>query len=71
MNRTSSVTLSTGNSDVVFTGLPTNLNQQTINVSAEDKLIIQSVQFKLNYMAPEQLSAETKKWTDSLDYVYN
>ncbi len=69
VNRTSSVTLTTGNSDVVFTGLPTNLNQQTINVSAEDKLIIQSVQFKLNYMAPEQLSAETKKWTDSLDAI--
>ena len=48
LNRTASVTLATGNSDVVFTDLPTNLNQQTINISSDDKLIIQSVQFKLN-----------------------
>ncbi len=69
LNRTASVILAAGNSDVVFTGLPTNLNQQTINIYSDEKLIIQSVQFKLNYMAAEQLSAETKKWNDSLEEI--
>lgn len=69
LNRTASVTLAAGNSDVVFTNLPTNLNQQTINISSDDKLIIQSVQFKLNYMDQKELSAETKMWSDSLESV--
>ncbi len=69
LNRTASVTLAAGNSDVVFTNLPTNLNQQTINISSDDKLIIQSVQFKLNYMDLKELSAETKMWNDSLESV--
>ncbi len=69
LNRTTSLTLAAGNSDVVFIGLPTNLNQQTINISSDDKLIIQSVQFKLNYMDQNELSAETKKWSDSLEAV--
>ncbi len=69
LNRTASITLAAGNSDVVFTGLPTNLNQQTINIYSDDKLIIQSVQFKLNYMDQKELSAETKKWSDSLELI--
>jgi len=69
LNRKATVTLAAGATDVVFTGLSPNLNQQTINVSAEGKLTIQSTQFRQNYMEPAELSAETKKWRDSLDVV--
>jgi len=69
INRRGSANLSAGTMDVVFINLPVNLNQQTINVSADSKLIIQSIQYKLNYMQSSEMNAETKKWKDSLDVV--
>ncbi len=69
INRQAAANISTGTTDVIFTNLPANLNQQTINVSADSKLIIQSIQYRMNYMQSPEMNIETKKWKDSLDVV--
>lgn len=69
VNRRASAAVGSGNTDLVFANLPVNLNQQTIHVSADSKLIIQSIQYKVNYMQPAEMNAETKRWKDSLDII--
>lgn len=69
LNRKATVSLPAGSTDIVFTDLPANLNPQTVNVSAEGKLVVQSTQFKQNYMEPGELTTETRKWRDSLDVI--
>ncbi|HAP01143.1 MAG TPA: hypothetical protein DCQ93_04385 [Bacteroidetes bacterium] len=69
IDRTARTSLAAGNTDVVFTGLPSNINSQTINVVSDSKLLIMSVQYKLNYLQPNELNAETKKWTDSIEQI--
>lgn len=67
----STVNVPAGNSDVVFTELPQNLNASTVQVSANSDITILSAVFQLNYLSTKKENAQIKSLKDSLDLLTN
>ncbi len=65
----STVNVPSGNSEVVFTELPQNIDATTVQVSANSEIIILSAVFQLNYLNSKKENAEIKTLRDSLDLL--
>lgn len=63
------VNLTSGETEVVFTNIAGNVNQQSLNVGATNGAIVQSAVFKNDYLADDNLSPRAQEITDSIDYL--
>ncbi|MFM2223918.1 MAG: hypothetical protein RJA07_120 [Bacteroidota bacterium] len=58
-----------GQSTIIVQGLPANLNQSTLQVGAEKGVIIQSTEYRMNYLNQNQKSDRLKALTDTLEML--
>lgn len=71
INRTATIEISKGVSHLVFTGLSTEINQQSIQVSAKGNFTILSVNHQVNYLSAAKKSKQTLILEDSLEIIQN
>ncbi len=55
-----------GESDVLFTNIAGNVNQQSLTIGAESGVVVQSVAFQNNYLGDSALSPRAKMLRDSI-----
>ncbi len=65
--RTLEATLPAGNSTIVITGLPSQLDQQSIQAGGEGNFTILSVGYQTNYLGDQQVPYRIRQLRDSLD----
>jgi uncharacterized protein (TIGR02231 family) len=69
LTHTAKVKLEKGIMDLIFTGLASNIDQNSINVSAKGDLVILSVVQRFDYMNPLGKNPQVKVLEDSLDLL--
>src|SRR5579862_1566136 len=69
VTRTASATLPAGAGEVVFTGLTTNINDKTVQISGKGDFTILSVVYSLNYVQTRQKQDKQKLLEDSLQLL--
>jgi len=68
---TAKVNLDKGVIDLSFTGLASNLDQNSINVSAKGDMVILSVVQKFDYLQSPEKNPQQKSLEDSLEFLNN
>ncbi len=71
VTRNGSVSLKSGNQQLVFENLPQSINAQSIQVSGKGNFTILSVNNQINYLKPQQKSKEILTLEDSLETLQN
>lgn len=66
---TASVNVSSGETEILFTNIAGNVNQQSLNVGASNGVVVQSAIFQNNYLVDETLSPRAKDIKDSIEYL--
>lgn len=66
---TTRVSLAAGETDVVFTNVAGNVNQQSLNIGANNNVVVQSAVFQNNFLRDETLSPRAKEIKDSIEYL--
>lgn len=66
---TARVSLQPGETDVVFTNVAGNVNQQSLNIGANNSVVVQSAVFQNNFLRDETLSPRAKEIKDSIEYL--
>lgn len=67
--RTAEIRVPAGSHDVVLSGLPASIVEQSIQVEAPASLVLLSVGYRLNHLAPQQATREIKVLQDSIEGV--
>lgn len=62
-------TLDAGKTTIVFHGLPSNIDKQSIQLSSDGDITILSVTSHDDYLSISRNSSKVKKWQDSLDLI--
>lgn len=63
------VSLAAGETEVIFTNIAGNVNQQSLNVGATNGAVVQSAVFQNNYLADDNLSPRAQEISDSIEYL--
>lgn len=63
------VNLPSGESEILFTNVAGNVNQQSLNIGADNGVVIQSATFQNNYLEAQTLSPRAKVLKDSVEKV--
>ena len=66
---TSKVQLPAGETEVVFTNIAGHINERSLNVGADNSVVVQSATFSTNYLGNEALSARAQEIKDSIVYL--
>lgn len=66
---TASVSVTSGETEILFTNIAGNVNQQSLNVGASNGVVVQSAIFQNNYLVDETLSPRAKDIKDSIEYL--
>lgn len=66
---TSKVSLAAGETQVLFTNIAGNVNQQSLNVGATNNVVVQSAVFQNNFLRDENLSPRAREVKDSIEYL--
>ena len=69
INRTGKITITPGNSEIVFKGISPYINKQSIQVKAEGNFTVLAVTHKLNYLQEQAKQADLQKVEDQKDIV--
>ncbi len=69
LSSTAKVSLPQGETDILFTNIAGNVNQQSLNIGADNGVIIQSASFQNNYLAAETLSPHARVIKDSIQLI--
>lgn len=69
LESTAKVDLRSGETEILFTNIAGNVNQQSLNVNATNGAVVQSAIFQNNYLADDNLSPQAQVITDSIDYL--
>lgn len=69
LSSTAKVSLPQGETDILFTNIAGNVNQQSLNIGADNGVIIQSASFQNNYLASETLSPRARVIKDSIQLI--
>lgn len=69
ITHTASVTLAKGDYNLQFTGISPNINQKSVQVSADENVKITSITYVIDYLAVETESKEIQVLNDSLDLL--
>lgn len=64
---TAKVNLPQGESEILFTNVAGNVNQQSLTIGADNQVVVQSANFQNNYLQDEVASPTVKAMEDSLD----
>ncbi len=63
------INLPAGESEILFTNIAGNVNQQSLNIGAGSGVVVQSATFQNNFLREENLSPRAKDLKDSIDYL--
>jgi uncharacterized protein (TIGR02231 family) len=63
------ISLPTGESEIIFTNVAGNINQQSISVGADNNVAVQSVTFQNNYLGNDNLTPKAQALKDSLELL--
>lgn len=66
-----SINLPQGESEILFTNIAGNVNQQSLNIGAGNGVVIQSATFQNNYLVAEVLSPRARAIQDSIEMIEN
>lgn len=69
LSSSSKVTLSAGENTILFTNIAGNVNQQSLNIGADNDVVIQSASFQNNFLVAETLSPKGKELKDSIETI--
>jgi uncharacterized protein (TIGR02231 family) len=64
---TAKINLPQGESEMIFTNVAGNVNQQSLSIGADNQVVVQSANFQNNYLQDEVASPTVKAMQDSLD----
>jgi uncharacterized protein (TIGR02231 family) len=68
IHRTASVQVPSGIHELVFTGLPADIDPTTVQVQPEGDFRVLSVSHRISYLEPPQVSVRIRMLTDSLEW---
>ncbi len=71
IHRSADVSVSPGNNELIFTGLPPDIDPNSIQIKAEGAITILSVGHRHNFLESAQSSQQVKSLSDSLEYLKN
>lgn len=63
------VNLPAGESEILFTNIAGNVNQQSLNIGASSGVVVQSATFQNNFLREENLSPRAKEIKDSIGHL--
>lgn len=66
-----SINLPQGESEILFTNIAGNVNQQSLNIGAGNGVVIQSATFQNNFLVAEVLSPRARAIQDSIEMIEN
>ncbi len=69
LTSTTKANLNAGENTILFTNVAGNVNQQSLNIGADNGVVIQSATFQNNYLVAETLSPRGKELKDSIDAI--
>lgn len=69
LQSTAKVNLSSGETEILFTNIAGNVNQQSLNVGTTNGVIVQSAVFKNNYLTDDNNTERAQEITDSIEYL--
>lgn len=69
LTSSSRVNLQQGETEILFTNVAGNVNQQSLNIGADNGAIIQSATFQNNFLASEVLSPRGRALKDSIQLI--
>lgn len=70
LTHTARTTVKQGNNELLIEGLSNGLDINSVQIGADEKITILSVEFSTDYLKPAVKSAMVKKLEDSLDILY-
>jgi hypothetical protein len=69
VKRTGKQSIQTGKQEIVFTGISTDIEKQSVQVKADGKLIILSVRVQRDYLKEQEVREEIKQLQDKLQIL--
>lgn len=63
------INLPAGESEILFTNIAGNVNQQSLNIGASSGVVVQSATFQNNFLREENLSPRGKELKDSIEHL--
>lgn len=63
------VNLPAGESEILFTNIAGNVNQQSLNIGASSGVVVQSATFQNNFLREENLSPRGRELKDSIEHL--
>lgn len=63
------INLPAGESEILFTNIAGNVNQQSLNIGAGSGVVVQSATFQNNFLREENLSPRGKELKDSIEHL--
>ena len=69
LTSTAKVNLQAGETEIVFCNIAGNVNQQSLNISADKEVAVQSSTFQNNYMETDNLSPKAKMLKDTIEKI--
>lgn len=71
LSSSAKINLPQGESEILFTNIAGNVNQQSLNIGAGNGVVIQSATFQNNFLVAEILSPRARAIQDSIDIIEN
>lgn len=71
LSSSAKINLPQGESEILFTNIAGNVNQQSLNIGADNGVVIQSATFQNNFLVAEILSPRARAIQDSIDVIEN
>lgn len=71
LSSSTKINLPQGESEILFTNIAGNVNQQSLNIGADNGVVIQSATFQNNFLVAEILSPRARAIQDSIDMIEN
>ncbi len=66
---TASVSLAKGETEVLFTNVASDINKQSLSISASGGVVVEAATFQTNYLAPATVTPRAKELKDSIENV--
>lgn len=69
LSSSTKINLPQGETEILFTNIAGNVNQQSLNIGADNGVVIQSATFQNNFLVAEILSPRARAIQDSIDII--
>lgn len=71
LSSSTKINLPQGETEILFTNIAGNVNQQSLNIGADNGVVIQSATFQNNFLVAQILSPQARAIQDSIDIIEN